>query len=230
MPRISPPEPSVFHHESRDVQMRKGGGIHLLLLNPIFESKPLMVPSLVKLRFPNTLLDLQVSAVHHESLSLLLTTTTEQQIILGLPWLKKHDLIISCQLQEIWQWSKYCLQHCIEKPWVQIATTRILRILRPTLCLDGTCQYPPCPNQTPFFHPPVLFTLSPGRLTNRYRVHCHIISLKELLTITFLSPISGLDSSHGLTPSLVLDTPAPSTHMTSSEHDIGGLTVYAEGH
>lgn len=71
-------------------------------------------------------IQLQVRTLHHESLSLLVTMTTEQPIVSGLPWLKLHDPVISLQSQEIQQCSSYCLQHCLKEVQIQLVLTHVL--------------------------------------------------------------------------------------------------------
>lgn len=72
-----------------------------------------------------TSLPKQVSALHHEQLLLLVTISTEQPIILGLPWLKKHNTILSWHKKELLHWSTFCQQNCLDVPHAQLASSSI---------------------------------------------------------------------------------------------------------
>lgn len=66
---------------------------------------------------------LQASVLHHEEITFLITITASQPLVLGLPWLKQHDPIISWQKREITKWSDTCISHCIHLPDLQISST-----------------------------------------------------------------------------------------------------------
>lgn len=59
------------------------------------------------------LLSLQFSALHHESISFLVTITTKHPIILEFPWICLDDAQISWHDKEITKWSEKCLLKCL---------------------------------------------------------------------------------------------------------------------
>lgn len=70
-------------------------------------------------------LQLQVSGLHLEKISFLVTVTPEHPIILGFPWMQRHNPWISWSYKEITKWSLYCFEHCLHRPHNTIASTTI---------------------------------------------------------------------------------------------------------
>ncbi|XP_049339640.1 uncharacterized protein LOC125804612 [Astyanax mexicanus] len=68
---------------------------------------------------------LNVSALHSEEIRFFVMKDTNYQIILGLPWLKKHNPLISWSNCEIISWSPYCHDHCITVPKLMIQSTTV---------------------------------------------------------------------------------------------------------
>lgn len=68
-------------------------------------------------------LHMQLSSLHHEYISFLITDCPKYSIILGEPWLHQHNPSISWTDREIDAWSSYCKQHCLAKPTLHLATT-----------------------------------------------------------------------------------------------------------
>ncbi|KAK3517638.1 hypothetical protein QTP70_013772 [Hemibagrus guttatus] len=58
-------------------------------------------------------LTLRIGCLHEEMLSLLVLEESEVDVVLGRPWLAKHQPNIKWILESIDQWSDYCLQHCL---------------------------------------------------------------------------------------------------------------------
>ena len=67
----------------------------------------------------------QTSALHQETLSFLVLEQTEFEIILGLPWLEKHNPLISWSDHTITKWSDECLQTCIISPSLSVRSTSV---------------------------------------------------------------------------------------------------------
>lgn len=57
---------------------------------------------------------LQVSVLHQECISFLVTITAKHQMILWFPWMQLHDSHISWADKEIIQWSSHCFTHCLQ--------------------------------------------------------------------------------------------------------------------
>ncbi|KAL0147880.1 hypothetical protein M9458_056801, partial [Cirrhinus mrigala] len=60
-------------------------------------------------------LELQASSLHVEKLRLFTIHSPNHPIILGLPWLEKHNPIISWSNKQILQWSPDCLGRCLRE-------------------------------------------------------------------------------------------------------------------
>lgn len=75
-------------------------------------------------------LHLQVSTLLYEQTLFLITVTTEQPIILGLPWLKKHNPV-SWNDKELVHWSPFCHQHCLKKTQALLASTSVMSPILP---------------------------------------------------------------------------------------------------
>jgi hypothetical protein len=59
-------------------------------------------------------LRLQTGILHTETIRLFVIESPRNPVILGLPWLEKHNPRISWSSQQILQWSDYCQQHCLQ--------------------------------------------------------------------------------------------------------------------
>lgn len=59
-------------------------------------------------------LELTVGALHSEKIHLYSFQSPHNPIILGLPWLEKHNPIITWSTKQISQWSDYCKKHCLQ--------------------------------------------------------------------------------------------------------------------
>lgn len=68
---------------------------------------------------------IQVSFLHYEKSSFLVTRSTRHEIILGAPWLHLHYMTISWKEGEITRWSAYCHQKCLRSPSLRVASTTI---------------------------------------------------------------------------------------------------------
>ncbi|KAI4902633.1 hypothetical protein NFI96_002208 [Prochilodus magdalenae] len=71
------------------------------------------------------LIKMDVSALHSEELRFFVLDSSEYAIILGLPWLKTHDPLISWSDREILSWSSYCFQHCLALSSLPVNSTTI---------------------------------------------------------------------------------------------------------
>ncbi|KAK3541648.1 hypothetical protein QTP86_033849 [Hemibagrus guttatus] len=61
-------------------------------------------------------LGLQVGLFHHERLTFYITSSPENPVILGFPWLRRHDPQISWRAGELTRWSPACLRNCLRNP------------------------------------------------------------------------------------------------------------------
>ncbi|KAK3553803.1 hypothetical protein QTP70_012230 [Hemibagrus guttatus] len=62
------------------------------------------------------LLDFRVGFFHHEQLAFYVTTSPANPVILGSPWLRRHDPQISWRSGELARWSPTCLKGCLRDP------------------------------------------------------------------------------------------------------------------
>ena len=67
---------------------------------------------------------LALGGTHHEVLKLFITTLGQYPVVLGLPWLRKHDPRIHSSENIVTFDSKYCLEHCITTSSHQAMTIR----------------------------------------------------------------------------------------------------------
>ncbi len=56
---------------------------------------------------------LRTGSLHTESIRLFAIESPQKPIILGLPWLEKHNPCISWPTRQIVQWSETCHKHCL---------------------------------------------------------------------------------------------------------------------
>uniref|UniRef100_A0A3B1J024 ribonuclease H n=1 Tax=Astyanax mexicanus TaxID=7994 RepID=A0A3B1J024_ASTMX len=70
-------------------------------------------------------LTLQASALHVEQLSLYVLPRTEHPLVLGAPWLKTHDPVISWSLGDITAWSPFCRENCLSLISLSLQSTSV---------------------------------------------------------------------------------------------------------
>ncbi len=66
-----------------------------------------------KIKYLTPELRLQTGVLHTESIRLFAIESPQNPVILGLPWLEKHNPRISWSTQQILQWSEFCQHHCL---------------------------------------------------------------------------------------------------------------------
>lgn len=57
---------------------------------------------------------LRTGSLHCESINFFIISSPRHSLILGLPWLKKHNPVISCREGEIISWNELCMQECLQ--------------------------------------------------------------------------------------------------------------------
>ncbi|KAK3517127.1 hypothetical protein QTP86_004197, partial [Hemibagrus guttatus] len=62
------------------------------------------------------LLEFQVGLFHRERLAFYVTSSPANPVILGFPWLRRHDPQISWRTGELVHWSDACLKECLLEP------------------------------------------------------------------------------------------------------------------
>lgn len=60
-------------------------------------------------------LNLQIGALHKERINFYIIQPSRHPVILGLPWLRRHDPHISWQKGQILQWGSTCLHQCLDE-------------------------------------------------------------------------------------------------------------------
>uniref|UniRef100_A0AAR2JHU7 ribonuclease H n=1 Tax=Pygocentrus nattereri TaxID=42514 RepID=A0AAR2JHU7_PYGNA len=70
-------------------------------------------------------IETHASALYSEKLSFLILDQTDFDVILGLPWLEKHNPTISWTDRTVTQWSEYCFKNCLKKSSIAIRSTTI---------------------------------------------------------------------------------------------------------
>ncbi|KAK3544114.1 hypothetical protein QTP86_001824 [Hemibagrus guttatus] len=68
------------------------------------------------LKHQTELLEFQVGLFHYEQLSFYVTSLPANPVILGFPWLRRHDPHISWRSGELMRWSTTCLRGCLRDP------------------------------------------------------------------------------------------------------------------
>ncbi|KAK3532655.1 hypothetical protein QTP86_027468 [Hemibagrus guttatus] len=68
------------------------------------------------LKRPTELLEFRVGLFHHEQLTFYVTSSPANPVILGFPWLRRHDPQISWRTGELARWSPTCLKECLREP------------------------------------------------------------------------------------------------------------------
>lgn len=70
---------------------------------------------------------LSISALHQETISFLISTTSKHPLILGNPWLRQHDPVISWHTSEIVQWAELCKINCLIRPTLHVHSSTTLK-------------------------------------------------------------------------------------------------------
>ncbi|KAK3519979.1 hypothetical protein QTP70_009632 [Hemibagrus guttatus] len=82
------------------------------------------------LKHQTALLEFQVGLFHYEQLAFYVTSAPANPVILGFPWLRRHDPHISWWLGELVCWSTTCLRGCLQDPvWRPCRTSCVERAL-----------------------------------------------------------------------------------------------------
>ncbi|KAK3505571.1 hypothetical protein QTP70_005062 [Hemibagrus guttatus] len=68
------------------------------------------------LKHQTALLEFQVGLFHYEQLAFYVTSAPANPVILGFPWLRRHDPHTSCRSGELVRWSTTCLRGCLRDP------------------------------------------------------------------------------------------------------------------
>ncbi|KAK3538777.1 hypothetical protein QTP86_015894 [Hemibagrus guttatus] len=68
------------------------------------------------LKHQTALLEFQVGLFHYEQLAFYVTSSPANPVILGFPWLRRHDPHISWRSGELVHWSTTCLRGCLRDP------------------------------------------------------------------------------------------------------------------
>ncbi len=68
-----------------------------------------------RIQFTTEYLTLLTGALHTETIRLFVFQSPQTPLILGLPWLEKHNPYISWSERQISQWSEFCLQNCLSR-------------------------------------------------------------------------------------------------------------------
>ncbi|KAI4890785.1 hypothetical protein NFI96_028572, partial [Prochilodus magdalenae] len=66
-----------------------------------------------------------VSALHSEEIRFFVLDSSEYAVILGLPWLKMHNPVVSWADRELVTWSSHCFNHCLMFPQISLSSTSI---------------------------------------------------------------------------------------------------------
>ncbi|KAK3524658.1 hypothetical protein QTP86_000497 [Hemibagrus guttatus] len=83
------------------------------------------------LKHQTELLEFQVGLFHYEQLAFYVTSSPASPVILGLPWLRRHDPHISWRSGELVHWSTTCLRGCLRDPVSRpCRTSRVERALK----------------------------------------------------------------------------------------------------
>ncbi|KAK3519788.1 hypothetical protein QTP70_004957 [Hemibagrus guttatus] len=84
------------------------------------------------LKHQTELLESQVGLFHHEQLAFYVTSSLANPVILGFPWLRRHDPQISWRSGELVRWSPTCLRKCLREPVSRPFRTSCLKETIPT--------------------------------------------------------------------------------------------------
>ena len=95
---------------------------------PLVEvSKPLVTSSLNGQRlgcitWATRPLKIRISGNHQEEISLLIIDTPHSPVVLGHPWMAKHQPQVDWARHEILEWDPSCSSHCLKKPHAPVVT------------------------------------------------------------------------------------------------------------
>ncbi|KAK3511440.1 hypothetical protein QTP70_008676 [Hemibagrus guttatus] len=81
------------------------------------------------LRHQTELLDFQVGLFHYERFAFYVTSSPANPVILGFPWLRRHDPHISWRSGELVRWSITCLRGCLWDPVARPCRSQVQRPL-----------------------------------------------------------------------------------------------------
>ncbi len=80
-------------------------------------------------------LTLVTGALHQEIIQFYIISTLHAPVILGLPWLRKHDPSISWRDSQITGWGSTCFMHCL--PQIHPLPIQIVEVTDPTSDIQG---------------------------------------------------------------------------------------------
>uniref|UniRef100_A0AAR2IV05 Reverse transcriptase n=1 Tax=Pygocentrus nattereri TaxID=42514 RepID=A0AAR2IV05_PYGNA len=86
------------------------------------DGKPLGCVPITLQTLPVTL---QASALHSEEISFFVLPSTDFPLVLGFPWLERHDPVISWHSRELVSWSPYCFENCLFPGHITLSSTTI---------------------------------------------------------------------------------------------------------
>ncbi|KAK3517553.1 hypothetical protein QTP70_012624 [Hemibagrus guttatus] len=92
------------------------------------------------LKHQTELLEFQVGLFHYKQLGFYITSLPANPVILGFPWLRRHDPHISWRSGELVRWSTTCLRGCLRDPVLRPCRTS--HVERAT---DAAGGHLPCP-------------------------------------------------------------------------------------
>ncbi|KAK3524750.1 hypothetical protein QTP86_002459 [Hemibagrus guttatus] len=87
------------------------------------------------LKCQTELLGFQVGLFHHEWLAFYVTSSPANPVILGFPWLRRHDTQISWRTGELTRWSPACRSECLRNPVSR--SCRTCRVMEATPVVQG---------------------------------------------------------------------------------------------
>ena len=96
--------------------------LHSSLKVATLDGEPVGLGTITNITTPLTV---QTSALHQEELSFLVLEHSEFEVILGLPWLEKHNPNLSWAEHTIAKWSDYCVRNCLTVPTISVLSTSI---------------------------------------------------------------------------------------------------------
>ncbi|KAK3549059.1 hypothetical protein QTP70_030129 [Hemibagrus guttatus] len=86
------------------------------------------------LRHQTEPLEFQVGLFHYERLTFYVTSSPANPMILGFPWLRRHDSQISWRSGELVRWSSTCLKGCLRDPVPRPCRTSCVEEATPAAC------------------------------------------------------------------------------------------------
>ncbi|KAK3508934.1 hypothetical protein QTP70_013755 [Hemibagrus guttatus] len=84
------------------------------------------------LKCQTELLEFRVGLFHQERLAFYVTSSPANPVILGFPWLRRHDPQISWRSGELVRWSPACLERCLQDQVSRPCRTSCVREMFPT--------------------------------------------------------------------------------------------------